>query len=123
RNDKATFLLLRVIVEVDQRIGLQVAPAANAVRFADVTHVPLYANEITPDKPFTLKLRHFAGRQEVWLDKRRLLCLPAARRPERVGFSIYNAGSDSTVKVEFNAMSPVAGAAQPAQAPVKKLGF
>ena len=62
--------------------------------------------EIGENRPFTLRLIRALGRDEVWLNQRRVLYLPAAEHPKRIGFQIFAIGADAEVRVQFNKLDP-----------------
>jgi hypothetical protein len=70
-----------------------------------VTSIPV-AEEIGDRRQFTLKLLHAGGREEVWIDRRRLLYLPAARQPKKVGFQLNVVGTTASVRADFSKLDP-----------------
>jgi hypothetical protein len=58
------------------------------------------------ERTFALRLLHAAGRDEVWLDDRRLLYLPSARNPRKVGFRLYVTGVTVDTRVTFSKLDP-----------------
>jgi hypothetical protein len=57
-------------------------------------------------RQFTLRLIHAAGRDEVWIDQRRLVYLPAARNPRKIGFRLYATGITVETRVGFSKLDP-----------------
>ena len=70
-----------------------------------VASVPV-AEEIADRRQFTLKLLHAGGREEVWIDRRRLVYLPAAREPKKVGFQLNVVGTTASVRADFSKLDP-----------------
>ena len=64
------------------------------------------AEELAGGRQCTLRLIHTAARDEVWIDKRRLLYLPAADHPKKVGFFLQVIGVNADLKVEFAKLDP-----------------
>jgi hypothetical protein len=85
----ATFFLpadLRITQGSDQQVLLQ----------------DLYVGEeIANNREFTLHLYHAAGREEVWLNHRRLLYVPAPEHPSKVGFYVGDVGTTFESHVDF----------------------
>lgn len=63
-------------------------------------------DDTAANRRFTLRLIHARGREEVWINQRRLLYVPALERPKRVGFAIGAQGMDIDVHVEFFKLDP-----------------
>ena len=63
-------------------------------------------DDIAANRRFTLRLIHARGREEVWLNQRRLLYVPASERPKRVGFALADQGMDIDAHVEFYKLDP-----------------
>jgi hypothetical protein len=57
-------------------------------------------------RQFTLRLIHAAGRDEVWIDQRRLVYLPAMRNPRKIGFRLYATGITVETRVGFSKLDP-----------------
>ena len=57
-------------------------------------------------RQFTLRLIHSAGRDEVWIDQRRLVYLPAMRNPRKIGFRLYATGVTVETRVGFSKLDP-----------------
>ncbi len=63
-------------------------------------------DDIAANRRFTLRLIHARGREEVWINQRRLLYVPASERPKRVGFALADRGMDINTHVEFYKLDP-----------------
>jgi hypothetical protein len=64
------------------------------------------AEEIANNRQFKLRLLHAAGREEVWIDRRRLLYLPACEKPKRIGFHFRTVGAKADLRVSFYKLDP-----------------
>lgn len=64
------------------------------------------AEEIANNRQFKLRLLHAAGREEIWIDRRRLLYLPASEQPKRIGFHFGTVGVKAELRVSFYKLDP-----------------
>ena len=64
------------------------------------------ADETGQNRQFTLRLLHARGREEVWINQRRLLYVPSVERPSRIGFSLGVQGVDYDAHMEFDKLDP-----------------
>jgi len=61
---------------------------------------------VSNNRQFTFRLVHAAGREEVWLDHRRLVYLPAASNPRKIGFRLYATGVNVETRTNFSKLDP-----------------
>lgn len=64
------------------------------------------AEEVADGKQFTLRLLHASGRDELWINRRRLLYLPSAESPQKIGFYMRCIGTTAEVRVDFTKLDP-----------------
>jgi hypothetical protein len=61
---------------------------------------------IAGNRRFRLRLLHAAGRDEVWIDRRRLLYLPSTENPKKIGFHFGAVGVKADLHMSFYKLDP-----------------
>ncbi len=63
-------------------------------------------DETTNEKTFVFRVLHAGGRDEVWINTRRIYYAPSAERPKRIGFHLGAVGMRGELKIEFYKIGP-----------------
>jgi hypothetical protein len=61
---------------------------------------------IAGNRRFRLRLLHAAGRDEVWIDRRRLVYLPSTENPKKIGFHFGAVGVKADLHMSFYKLDP-----------------
>jgi hypothetical protein len=64
-------------------------------------------HETTGGRKFTLRFIHCRGRDELWIDRRRLIYLPTTDGAQKVGFMLAVVGVTAEVRVDFARLNPM----------------